>query len=119
MRKSDIKHPKLPSLHSLTVMVLGTQCEEDNSSHVRDFPSIWILESWAGAFALGVALAGNLGTLETRRALTVCSPNFPYARQDKKDKSRAPISARLVANMLQTAGANRKILVVRAALGDS
>lgn len=28
------------------------------------------------------------------------SPHFPYARQDKKDKSRAPITAKLVANML-------------------
>jgi ribose-phosphate pyrophosphokinase len=32
-------------------------------------------------------------------------PCYPYARQDKKDKSRAPISAKLVANMLSVAGA--------------
>ena len=32
--------------------------------------------------------------------VTAVLPNFPYARQDKKDKSRAPISAKLVANML-------------------
>ena len=38
------------------------------------------------------------------RRITAVIPNFPYARQDKKDKSRAPISARLVANMLQTSG---------------
>jgi ribose-phosphate pyrophosphokinase len=36
-------------------------------------------------------------------------PNFPYARQDKNDKSRAPISAKLIANMLQTAGCNHVI----------
>lgn len=36
-------------------------------------------------------------------------PCFPYARQDKKDKSRAPISAKLVANMLSTAGADHII----------
>ena len=34
---------------------------------------------------------------------------FPYARQDKKDKSRAPISAKLVANMLSVAGADHII----------
>ena len=34
-------------------------------------------------------------------------PCFPYARQDKKDKSRAPISAKLVANMLTVAGTNK------------
>merc|ERR1739848_7632 len=33
-------------------------------------------------------------------------PIFPYARQEKKDKSRAPISAKLVANMLSVAGAD-------------
>lgn len=38
-------------------------------------------------------------------------PCFPYARQDKKDKSRAPITARLVANMLQTAGCTHIITV--------
>jgi ribose-phosphate pyrophosphokinase len=43
------------------------------------------------------------------RRITVILPNFPYARQDKKDKSRAPITAKLMANMLQTAGANHVI----------
>lgn len=42
------------------------------------------------------------------RRITAVIPNFPYARQDKKDKSRAPISARLVANMLQTSGCVRR-----------
>ena len=43
------------------------------------------------------------------RRITAVVPNFPYARQDKKDKSRAPISAKLIANMLQTAGCNHVI----------
>jgi ribose-phosphate pyrophosphokinase len=38
------------------------------------------------------------------RRITAVIPNFPYARQDKKDKSRAPISAKLIANMLQVSG---------------
>ncbi|KAL1625634.1 ribose phosphate diphosphokinase subunit prs4 [Neofusicoccum ribis] len=38
------------------------------------------------------------------RRVTAILPCFPYARQDKKDKSRAPITARLMANILQTAG---------------
>lgn len=43
------------------------------------------------------------------RRITAILPNFPYARQDKKDKSRAPITAKLMANMLQTAGTNHVI----------
>ncbi|KAJ2727757.1 Ribose-phosphate pyrophosphokinase 3, partial [Coemansia sp. BCRC 34962] len=43
------------------------------------------------------------------RRITAVLPCFPYARQDKKDKSRAPISAKLVANMLSVAGADHVI----------
>jgi len=43
--------------------------------------------------------------------VTAVIPCFGYARQDKKDKSRAPISSKLVANLLQVAGANRIITV--------
>lgn len=43
------------------------------------------------------------------RRITAVIPNFPYARQDKKDKSRAPITAKLMANMLETAGCNHVI----------
>ncbi len=39
--------------------------------------------------------------------ITAVIPYFGYARQDRKAKSRDPISAKLVANMLTTAGANR------------
>eukprot|EP00123_Amoebidium_parasiticum_P013853 comp22187_c1_seq1/m.32601 comp22187_c1_seq1/g.32601 ORF comp22187_c1_seq1/g.32601 comp22187_c1_seq1/m.32601 type:complete len:337 (-) comp22187_c1_seq1:144-1154(-) len=41
--------------------------------------------------------------------VTAVIPCFPYARQDKKDKSRAPITAKLVANMLTVAGADHII----------
>jgi len=41
--------------------------------------------------------------------VTAVIPCFPYARQCKKDASRAPISAKLVANMLSAAGADHII----------
>ena len=43
------------------------------------------------------------------KRITAVMPSFPYARQDKKDKSRAPITAKLVANMLTVAGADHVI----------
>jgi len=39
--------------------------------------------------------------------ITAVIPYFGYARQDRKDKPRVPISAKLVANLLQAAGVNR------------
>lgn len=40
------------------------------------------------------------------KRITAVLPCFPYARQDKKDRSRAPITAKLVANVLEVAGCN-------------
>ncbi|MCT1686393.1 ribose-phosphate diphosphokinase [Pseudoglutamicibacter cumminsii] len=41
------------------------------------------------------------------RRITVVSPFYPYARQDKKGRGREPITARLVADLYKTAGADR------------
>ena len=41
--------------------------------------------------------------------INIIMPYFGYARQDRKAKPRQPITAKLVANLLQTAGANRII----------
>jgi ribose-phosphate pyrophosphokinase len=43
------------------------------------------------------------------KRITVVMPYYGYARQDKKVAPRVPISAKLVANMLTVAGANRVI----------
>jgi ribose-phosphate pyrophosphokinase len=45
------------------------------------------------------------------RRITAVIPYFGYARQDRKDKPRVPISAKLVADVLTTAGANRALIV--------
>jgi ribose-phosphate pyrophosphokinase len=41
------------------------------------------------------------------KRITVVAPYYPYARQDKKHRGREPISARLVADLFKTAGAER------------
>lgn len=45
------------------------------------------------------------------RTVTAVAPFYAYARQDKKSRGREPISARLVADMLRTAGADRILSV--------
>ena len=39
--------------------------------------------------------------------ITAVIPYYPYGRSDKKDQPRVPITARLIANLIETAGANR------------
>ncbi|RDL40187.1 PRTase-like protein [Venustampulla echinocandica] len=79
---------------------------------VRD-EDVFILQSTApgdindGLMELLIMI--NACKTASARRITAVIPNFPYARQDKKDKSRAPISAKLIANMLQTAGCNHVI----------
>lgn len=45
------------------------------------------------------------------KRITSVLPFYPYARQDKKHRGREPISARLIADLLKTAGADRIITI--------
>ncbi|KAH7102700.1 phosphoribosyl pyrophosphokinase [Auriculariales sp. MPI-PUGE-AT-0066] len=45
------------------------------------------------------------------RRITAVIPCYPYARQDKKERSRAPITAKLIANMLAVAGCDHVITI--------
>ncbi|HTZ43878.1 MAG TPA: ribose-phosphate diphosphokinase [Jatrophihabitans sp.] len=58
----------------------------------------WVMETLLLVDALKRASA---------KRITVVAPFYPYARQDKKHRGREPISARLIADLLKTAGADR------------
>jgi ribose-phosphate pyrophosphokinase len=62
----------------------------------------WIMEQLIMVDALKRASA---------KRITVVVPFYGYARQDKKHRGREPISARLMADLFRTAGANRLISV--------
>jgi ribose-phosphate pyrophosphokinase len=62
----------------------------------------WIMEQLIMVDALKRASA---------KRITVVVPFYPYARQDKKHRGREPISARLIADLYKTAGANRLMSV--------
>ncbi len=62
----------------------------------------WIMEHLIMVDALKRASA---------KRITVVLPFYGYARQDKKHRGREPISARLMADMFKTAGADRLICV--------
>jgi ribose-phosphate pyrophosphokinase len=62
----------------------------------------WIMEQLIMVDALKRASA---------KRITVVMPFYGYARQDKKHRGREPISARLIADLFKTAGANRLMAV--------
>ena len=43
------------------------------------------------------------------KTINIVMPYYGYARQDRKARAREPITAKLVANLLETAGATRMI----------
>jgi ribose-phosphate pyrophosphokinase len=62
----------------------------------------WVMES--------LILVDSLKRASAKR-ITVVAPFYPYARQDKKHRGREPISARLIADLFKTAGADRVMAV--------
>uniref|UniRef100_A0AAG5D0B9 Ribose-phosphate pyrophosphokinase 2 n=1 Tax=Anopheles atroparvus TaxID=41427 RepID=A0AAG5D0B9_ANOAO len=73
---------------------------------------VYIVQSGSGEIndnLMELLIMINACKIASASRVTAVIPCFPYARQDKKDKSRAPISAKLVANMLSVAGADHII----------
>jgi ribose-phosphate pyrophosphokinase len=64
--------------------------------------NLWLVESLIMVDALKRGSA---------KRITVVLPFYPYGRQDKKHRGREPISARLVADLYKTAGADRILTV--------
>ncbi|CCD22324.1 ribose phosphate diphosphokinase subunit PRS2 NDAI_0A01660 [Naumovozyma dairenensis CBS 421] len=80
---------------------------------IRD-EDVYIIQTGIGAqeindFLMELLILIHACKTASARRITAVIPNFPYARQDKKDKSRAPITAKLIANLLQTAGCDHVI----------
>ena len=82
----------LESVREDDVYIVGTGCGNINAS---------LMELCIMIHACKIA---------SSKRITAVVPLFPYARQDKKDKSRAPITAKLVANMLQKSGCDHLIV---------
>ncbi|MBV9844150.1 MAG: ribose-phosphate diphosphokinase [Kutzneria sp.] len=81
------------SVRGCDAFVLQSHCAPINK---------WVMEQLIMVDALKRASA---------KRITAIMPFYPYARQDKKHRGREPISARLIADMFKTAGADRIMTV--------
>ena len=81
------------SVRGADAFVLQSHCAPVNT---------WIMEQLLMTDALKRASA---------KRISVVAPFYPYARQDKKHRGREPISARLMADLFKTAGADRVMSV--------
>ncbi|KAE8234883.1 hypothetical protein CF326_g52 [Tilletia indica] len=88
------------SVREHDVYIINTSCVSPTPTGEPASPNTSLMELLIMIHACRVASA---------RRITAVIPHFFYARQDKKDKSRAPISAKLIANMIQKAGCDHVI----------
>jgi ribose-phosphate pyrophosphokinase len=101
----------IPLARSVVLKYSNQETSVTIGESVRD-EDVFIIQSGCGEIndnLMELLIMINACKTASARRITAVIPNFPYARQDKKDASRAPISAKLVANMLTVAGANHVI----------
>src|SRR5947208_10628245 len=71
---------------------------------------VFVIQPWCPPVSDGIVeLLMTIDALKHASAarITAVLPYFPYVRSDKKDRPRVSITARLMADLIQTAGANR------------
>ncbi|PWN88651.1 phosphoribosyl pyrophosphokinase [Acaromyces ingoldii] len=88
------------SVREHDVYIINTSCVSPTPSGNPASPNTSLMELLIMIHACKTASA---------KRITAVIPHFFYARQDKKDKSRAPISAKLIANMIEKAGCDHVI----------
>ncbi|CCF60784.1 hypothetical protein KAFR_0L01740 [Kazachstania africana CBS 2517] len=129
MSQNDIKliagnsHPALAKLISTRLNIplsqvglyqyQSTEASVVVGETLRD-EEVYIIQTGYGEHSINDFLMELLISIHGCRAasarkIVAVIPNFPYARQDKKDKSRAPITAKLIAKLLEAAGCDHII----------
>ncbi|SNX87783.1 related to ribose-phosphate diphosphokinase catalytic chain I [Melanopsichium pennsylvanicum] len=88
------------SVREHDVYIINTSCVSPTPTGAAASPNTSLMELLIMIHACKTASA---------KRITAVIPHFFYARQDKKDKSRAPITAKLIANMLENAGCDHII----------
>ena len=95
---------------TLKTFAMGeTYCRFEESIRGAD---VFIVQSCAGPehvndYLVELLIMINGAKLASAKRITAVMPWFPYSRQDKKSAPREPISAKLVADMLEIAGVDR------------
>jgi ribose-phosphate pyrophosphokinase len=84
-----------------------TYCRYDESIRGADLFLVQTGSQPVDQHLMELLLMIQAAKLASAKRITAVVPWFPYARQDRKAKPREPISARLIADMLQLAGADR------------
>ncbi|WP_159518426.1 ribose-phosphate diphosphokinase [Erysipelothrix urinaevulpis] len=104
----DLKPGKIDVKHFADGEILIEPLESVRGKHV------YIVQSTSTPVSetyMEVLIAIDACKRASAKEITVVMPYFGYARQDRKARARQPISAKLMANLLETAGADRVVTI--------
>jgi len=113
LARAVCKHLDIPLGASHTVRFTNENLKVRIDENVRGHDVFVIQPSCPPVSDHLVELLIMLDALRSASAsrITAVTPYYPYVRSDKKDEPRISITARLVADLLETAGANRVIAI--------
>ncbi len=86
-----------------------TYCRFDESVRGTDMFIVQTAAKPVAQSLMELLIMVNAARLASAKRITAVIPWFFYARQDKKSRPREPITARLVADLLETAGVDRMV----------
>ncbi|KAI9217259.1 ribose-phosphate pyrophosphokinase [Blastocladiella britannica] len=127
MRPNSIKifagnsHPELAALVARRLGLEISDCHLGKYSNLETSltlgesvrgADVYLVQTGSGAInnnIMDLLVMINACKFASAQRVTAVIPCFPYARQDRKDTSRAPISAKLLANLLTAAGCDHVI----------
>lgn len=104
----DLKPGKIDVRHFADGEILIEPLESVRGKHV------YIVQSTSTPVSetyMEVLIAIDACKRASANEITVVMPYYGYARQDRKARARQPISAKLMANLLETAGADRVVTI--------
>ena len=113
------KHLRTPLSECILEKYGNTEIKVELKENIRN-KDIFIIQTGSYNNELGYSINDHL--METliiidackrsmAKTITLIMPFYPYSRQDKKNESRAPITAKLIANVLETSGIDRIVIM--------
>ena len=111
-RRASILIQSLKRTHPATAMAIRPTRIRMSKFWLSNIPlSSYLADIYLHSLLMELLIMVSACKTASARRITAVVPCFPYSRMDRKDRSRAPITAKLVANMLQVAGCDHVITV--------
>ena len=99
------------ALDTGNLCILTGNANPDLAKKIADHIGVNLCDAYVGHFNNGETQVMISESIRGKDIFIIQPTSYPYARQDRKTRGREPISAKLVANLMTTAGVTRVVTV--------